>query len=294
VALAKVQGAVRIENPLMPDERLRQMYTAMVQVRMLEEWIEGKARGGKGKRAVEREFVTLRGKEAARASTALSLEAGDLLSDCAEAPGMDLLLGASLAAVRRRVRSKGAEKEEAREGASHVLRLPVSPDGEERLELALGAAAALRVQGGGRVLLVYAGAGEIGAKRWKRALQRAGERELPVIFVLLPPDADEDVAEEAGEVARRSRGWGVPGFPVDGADAIGLYRVMQESLLRARTGGGPALMECIRFEVHGAKRVKPEDPIERLEELMVAKGAGSAEWMRRTRSAFARRLGGGR
>ena len=78
---------------------------------------------------------------------------------------------------------------------------------------------------------------------------------------------------------------------MDGADAIGLYRVMQESLLRARAGEGPALIECIRFEVEGAKRVEPEDPVERLESLMLAKGAATPAWIKETRTAFLRRLG---
>jgi TPP-dependent pyruvate/acetoin dehydrogenase alpha subunit len=31
-------------------------------------------------------------------------------------------------------------------------------------------------------------------------------------------------------------------MPVDGEDAVGVYRVMQESALRARLGGGPAVI----------------------------------------------------
>ena len=286
----KEQAGERFENPLMPDERLRQMYTAMVQVRMIEEHLLAKGSRARG----QGEIATIRGEEAARAGTALSLEVGDLLSDCFAAPGMDLLLGASVAAVRRSAgRRGGSVKKDAEEGASHALRLSISEDGEERVQMALGAAAALRVQGGGRALLVYVRAGEVGAKRWKRVLRRAGERELPVIFVVLP-DAEGEGSPELGELARRARGWGVPGFPVDGTDAIGLYRVMQESLLRARTEGGPALIECVRFKVHGVKQQQREDPVERLGKLMLAKGAATPEWLQRTRSAFRRRLGGAR
>lgn len=274
----------RFENPLMPDERLRQMYTAMVQVRLLEENLEARARRAKGKRKVLRIF----GEEAARAASALSLEAGDLLSDSTEAPAMDLLLGGSLAEVRGRALGKG--KAAATAGAEgHARRLPISEDAEERLQLALGAAAALKVQGAGRVLLVYVQADEVGAKRWKRALHVAGRRELPVIFLVLP---SAESTKHLGEMARRARGWGVPGFPVDGADAIGLYRVVQEALLRARMDGGASLIECIRFELDGAKTEEVEDPVERLRELMLAKGAATPEWLKRTRSTVSKRLSG--
>ena len=269
---------VRFENPLMPDERLRQMYTAMLQMRMLEEHLTA------GKKM--KKDVSVRREEAARASTALSLGAGDVISDGVKAPAMDLLLGAKLSAFKG-----GKSGRDVVGGEGAVLRLPVMGDVKERLQMAIGAAAALKAQRGGRVLLIYVGAGEVSRKEWKRALSAAGKRELPVIFVVLP-GGEENSAKRAGELCGRSRGWGVPGFPVDGMDAIGMYRVMQESLLRGRSDGGPALVECVPYLVAGeGKQQQVEDPIKRLEELLLAKGVASAEWMRRTRSGFSARLG---
>ena len=46
---------------------------------------------------------------------------------------------------------------------------------------------------------------------------------------------------------------GVPGMPVDADDAVAIYRVAQESIGRARIGGGAALMECVPFVLEGAK-----------------------------------------
>lgn len=191
---------------------------------------------------------------------------------------MDLLLGAKLGALKR---GGGGRDKVLAEGSA--LRLPGMKDGEERLQMAPGAAAALKVQRGGRVLLVYLGAGEVDRKHWKRVLSAAGKQELPVIFVVLP-EVGEKSSKDAGELCGRSRRWGVPGFPVDGMDAIAMYRVMQESLLRGRSDGGPALIECVRFETAGKGGHKVEDPIDRLGELLLAKGVASAEWMKRTRS----------
>ena len=197
---------------------------------------------------------------------------------------MDLLLGAKLSALKG---GKSVRGDMAGDGA--VLRLPVTGDAKERLQMALGAAAALKAQRGGRVLLIYVGAGEVSKKEWKRALSAAGKRELPVIFVVLP-GVEEKSAKRAGELCGRSRGWGVPGFPVDGKDAIGMYRVMQESLLRARAGGGSVLIECVGFRLHGDKGSGHEDPVERLGALMVQKGAATAEWIKATRLAAGRRV----
>ncbi len=293
---SKTTEAVRHENPLMPDERLRQIYTAMVGMRLLEEHLQHRRAGTK---RVAKRGDTVYGEEAARASTALSLGAGDLLADCGAAPGMALLLGAELKALRRSLTAKVAKTKAATTATAGAKAstpavsgefgrtLPLATDAEERMERSLGAAAVLKVQGAGRVLLVYARPEEMRRKVWKRALGAAGEQELPMIFVALPHSREGSSMAE-GELAQRARSWGVPGFPVDGSDAVALFRVMQESLLRGRTGGGPALLECIAFARSG-EGVR-EDPVERLAELLLAKGVASEQWTERTRSAFRKRL----
>lgn len=275
----------RFENPLMPDERLRTMYTAMVQMRLLEEHLRTKS----GLKRSSKSLALSYGEEAARASTTLSLAAGDLICDCSETPGVDLLLGASLRELRGRTGAP-AKIDETGTKDRYPRRLPLSEDGGERLQISVGAAAALKAQLAERVLLVYTRAEEVGAKRWKKTLGVAGERDLPVIFVVLP-DAHGGTSKHAGDLCRRSRSWGVPGFPVDGSDAIALYRVMQEALLRSRSGGGPALIECIPFRGDGKRRSEIADPVDRLAELMVAKGAASEDWVRETRSAISKQLG---
>ncbi len=273
------QATVRHENPLMPDERLRQLYTAMVQARMTEKHLNRRGRS-----------ITMSGEEAARASTVLSLGTGDLISDCSDSTGMRLLLGATVKELRSRAGTPAAKAAEVPVEGQHAFRLPLDRDVKDRLTTSLGAAAALKAQRGGRVLLVYTQAGEAGRGRWKKTLGVAGRQELPVIFVVLPTRRGSH-SSDPGDLSLRSRGWGVPGFPVDGGDAIALYRVMQESLLRGRSDDGPALIECIPFQVAGGGRVRPDDAIARLEELLLAKGVASEPWMRETRLAFSRQLG---
>ena len=86
----------------------------------------------------------------------------------------------------------------------------------------------------------------------RRAFTLAAERELPVIVVALPKVGDGEGKSGVSKIAQRC---GVPGIAVDGADAIALYRVAQESLERVRGGGGPVLIECVPFQVQGERRV---------------------------------------
>jgi pyruvate dehydrogenase E1 component alpha subunit len=60
----------------------------------------------------------------------------------------------------------------------------------------------------------------------------------------------------------------LPVFAVDGEDAVAVYRVMQESVLRARAGGGPAVF----WAVLSPQRPSRSDlPLARLRSYLAAR-----------------------
>ena len=54
------------------------------------------------------------------------------------------------------------------------------------------------------------------------------------------------------DVADKAAGYGMPGMICDGTDPIATYRTMKVAMDRARSGGGPTLVEakCYRFLSH--------------------------------------------
>ena len=54
------------------------------------------------------------------------------------------------------------------------------------------------------------------------------------------------------DVADKAAGYGIPGMICDGTDPIATYRAMKVAMDRARSGGGPTLVEakCYRFLSH--------------------------------------------
>ena len=86
---------------------------------------------------------------------------------------------------------------------------------------------------------------------------------------------------------------GIPGIPVDGDDAVAMYRVAQEAIGRARIGGGAALMECISFKPAGTKG-KRADSIATLEQYMLPRRVVTKSWMEREAKAFAKRIAAAR
>jgi TPP-dependent pyruvate/acetoin dehydrogenase alpha subunit len=178
----------------------------------------------------------------------------------------------------------------------------------ERIWVALGAAAAVKAAGAQakveakaagttagespkdtRVVVVYVLAGEVSAAVWRKALTFAAKRELPVVFVVLPARGGKGRAGGVIALAQRCR---VPGIPVDADDAVAIYRVAQESIGRARIGGGAALMECVPFVLEGVagKGTTPSDGIAGLERYLLQRGVATRMWMEREAKGFAKQV----
>ncbi len=239
------------ENPLIPNRRLRELYTAMVELRLLEKH-----------RHPRRSSV---GAEACRVSTALSLLPGDLASEATLSPATAFLRGARLSHL-----------------ASATGQLPAVKDTAARLNLSIGAA--LASPGKGKLVLAYVQPGELALREWKPILRLAATLNAPILIVVLPA-----IAKSPGQLSLVSSTCGTPGIPVDAADAVALYRVVQESMLRIRAGGGPVLMECIPFQPTGQKSL-PADPILNMRESLLNRKLATESWFTSVQSRFEARL----
>jgi hypothetical protein len=115
---------------------------------------------------------------------------------------------------------------------------------------------------------------EIDSRDWPEALQRAAS--LPLLLVVLPRWKGREDTVELGKLARSSN---VPAIPVDAQDAIALYRVSQESLGRARAGGGAAMIEAVHLD-------DSPPAIDKLAEYLTRRGVASPSWIARNGSNF--------
>src|SRR5262249_39032709 len=68
------------------------------------------------------------------------------------------------------------------------------------------------------------------------------------------------------DVAKRGAGCGIPGVVVDGNDVLAVHQAASAAVERARSGGGPSLIECktYRWRAHTERRGQPDprDPAE--------------------------------
>jgi TPP-dependent pyruvate/acetoin dehydrogenase alpha subunit len=287
---AKAKPAVKWENPLIPNKKLRAIYTAMVELRLLEEFVARLQKTKKTKPATR--LYTGADEEACLVSTLIDLEPGDLTSDAHRGIATEFLRGAKLAPLVRQITALVTNPAKGSEPASLSnertdQHLPFLEGGLQRLNLAAGAAHALKAANAGNLVVAYARPDELEMKEWQQVLQVAGTQSLPLILVTLP---QVDGATDAiGRLSRLATDNGVPGILVDAADPVALYRVAQESTQRARANGGAVLMECIPFPL-AEKLKQPTDPIETMRRFLLGRQIVTESWMNQVSYKFRHRL----
>jgi len=75
------------------------------------------------------------------------------------------------------------------------------------------------------------------------------------------------LSQSTPDIADRAKGFGMPSAIVDGNDPVAVWRAMREAVHRARSGGGPTLLECktVRWERHSALSAGGSNPDEQRE-----------------------------
>jgi len=155
---------------------------------------------------------------------------------------------------------------------------------------AVGWALGAKLDGKAACSLAYFGDGSASEGDFHEAANLAAVFSAPTIFfcqnngwAISVPASEQYVAP----IADRGVGYGFPGVRVDGNDVLAVYRATQEAAERARSGGGPTLIEAITYRIgphstadddtryrddEEVERWRARDPIERFRRFLVAEG----------------------
>ncbi|MFC6645034.1 thiamine pyrophosphate-dependent enzyme [Granulicella cerasi] len=217
------------ENPLLPHRKLQELYSTLERARVLE----------------KKQRTTFH-REAVLAATTMQLDKGDYLSHAAKD------IPASLLAPP--VKHPAAKSDEA-----------------TRLQYAAATARGQQLCGE-HITLAYTQAGDK-ATGWKEALTLAQEERLPFVLCIIDPiGADVKRTKDTLQwptfdaFVRKIK---MPVLTVDGDDAVAMYRAMQESALRARTGLGASTIWAVVSK--SAKLTASQRPVARLRRYLSAR-----------------------
>jgi pyruvate dehydrogenase E1 component alpha subunit len=235
-----------------------------------------------------------RGQEATCVGTAFALGPRDRACILHRDLGAHLVRGVTPGRVLAQMMGREGGITRGRDGNMHfgdrqlgcVGMVSMLPD---MMLVASGMALAFQMRHEPRVAMTWFGDGSTANGQWHEAMNVAGVRKLPIVFVLennqFAYSTPNDL-EFAVDPVERAQGYGFKGVKVDGNDVEATFAAAAEACERARSGGGPTLIECetMRMHGHGAhddqRYVPPEmlehwagrDPIETYSTRLAADG----------------------
>jgi acetoin:2,6-dichlorophenolindophenol oxidoreductase subunit alpha len=277
---------------LISNEKLVQLYSAMVKCRMLEERARVLFKRGKfeGKESAA-------GREAAIVAVALDLGPEDTIAASQNELSLGFIRGAPLEKLLCRIDADSAGKRKDRphplDAAFSALNvIASSASGSGRFAVAAGVALANGVAKNGKVAAAFSLEPRTLTDDQRDALRFAGGEKLPIVFVCeielqhgTPRRAARRRMEDLVATAREC---GIPGIAVDGNDVVAVYRVAFEAIARARQGRGPTLIECKMGRKRGNS--KTDDPIMNMEKYLARKGLFHDELRSRIAAEFNQEL----
>jgi pyruvate dehydrogenase E1 component alpha subunit len=272
---------------LISNEKLIELYAAMVKCRMMADRAGKMLRDGRLVTGLEPGF----GREATIAGVVEDLLPQDTLIPERGNPAATFVKGTKLErffaslAVSRNGRGHSAAQ---RDGAE------TSASGGQ-LDGACEAAKTHKALKKGGIVVAFYKDEQVERQKLREKLSLASRESLPVTFVC-PQGLRDRLGKEPsqgknGKNAAEALESGVPVISVDGNDVIAVYRVASESIARARQRRGPTLIECIydgslEFGSNG----KGKDPLLTMEAYLDGKELFKPGLRRQIEDRFLRKL----
>lgn len=206
------------------------------------------------------------GQEASAVGACLALEADDVITLTHRGHGQALAKGVSADSLMAELFGKVTGCCRGKGGSLHVGdmsvgALPAIAIVGASSPIAAGMAFAFKRMETGRVALNFFGEGTANKGDWHEALNLAAVWKLPVVFLcennLYGVSTHLTEVMAIDYVAERASAYGMPGSTIYGNDPIAVYEAVKSAADRARSGGGPALIECLTYRRGGHKRDDP-------------------------------------
>lgn len=275
---------------------LLQIFYLMRLTRVMEErtrtlFLQGRVVGG---------VYTAQGHEATTVGAAMVLRDGDCIVPQHRDLGMHLVRGTSPRAVMCQWLARGNSPSLGRDGQIHIGDMhhgivPMISMLGESLPVACGVAMTMKMRKRTSVVLASCGDGATNTGPFHEAMNFASVQKLPLVLVIenngyaySTPGYKQFNVQHLSE---RAKAFGIPGESVDGNDVLAVMEAVERAVEHARSGNGPAIVECKTFRVRGhseadkadyvPKELREEwlkkDPIARFEAYLEQEGLLTAK-----------------
>jgi pyruvate dehydrogenase E1 component alpha subunit/2-oxoisovalerate dehydrogenase E1 component alpha subunit len=247
-----LQGA---KVPELSPDRMRELYRGMHLIRAIDHRMLALQRQG---RIAFCGLTT--GQEAAVIGSGAAIEEEDWVFPALREAGVALLRGFPISRFFAQMFGNAHDVLKGRMQPMHfadrsVNQVSWSSCIATQLPHAVGAAYAMKLKKDGRVALAYMGDGATSEHDFHTALNFAGVWKVPCVFVCqnnqwaISVPFSKQTASQG--IAVKAQAYGMPGVRTDGNDLLAVYAAVKEAVDRARSGGGPTLVEAVTFRMGG-------------------------------------------
>jgi pyruvate dehydrogenase E1 component alpha subunit len=201
-----------------------------------------------------------RGQEAISVGTAIHMEKDDVVAPSHRDMGVFLMRGVTPRRIIAQYMGRRTGLTRGRDGNMHMGDMNynviafVSHLGDN-VPVAAGVALAFKQRGQKCVALCYNGEGATSRGDWHEGINFASIHKLPVAYFVnnnaYAYSTPMELQMAIPDVAMRAAGYGIPGEVVDGNDILAVYDSAKRAIDRARSGGGPSLVEYKTFRMTG-------------------------------------------
>ena len=283
-------------EPDLSHEDLLKMHRYMLTVRKFNE--KGMSLQRQGRIGF---FMESTGQEACQIGMSYTLTPIDWAFPSYRDPGTCLVRGVPMGSLWDQIMGNSADEAKGRQMPVHwgfspwkIVSLS-SPIGAKLLH-AVGVAYASKFRGEKAIALASFGEGATSQGEFHAAMNFAGVFKTPVVFfcennqyaISLP--VRRQTASES--IAIKAEAYGFEGVQIDGNDILAVYKATKSAADKARSGGGPTLIEAITYRMGGhstsddatiyrnadeVEMWKKRDPIVRFTAYLIKKGVISEQ-----------------
>jgi pyruvate dehydrogenase E1 component alpha subunit len=269
-------------EPDIPEDILLRLHRTMLLGRKFDERLLNLQRQGR-----IGTFPPINGQEAAQLGTIAHLRSSDWMVPAFRETAAEIWRGRSLESIiiYNNGYNEGADIPEGRND------MPISvPVGSQIIHaVGLGWAALYRKKDD--VAMTFFGDGATSQGDFHEGLNFAAVFQVPVIFVCQNNHWAISVPlskqTRSKTLAQKALAYGMPGIQVDGNDILAVYAAAREAVERARSGGGPTLIECVTYRMmmhttaddpkryrtdEEVEKWRKRDPLIRFEKYLLDKG----------------------
>ncbi len=245
----------RTKFKLSPEELLEMLYWLKL-IRGFDERLSILVRQGKVRSGVYSGI----GQEAIVVGTCFGLRREDYICPLHRDMGTLLMKGVEPRVMMAQMFARATGLSKGRDSALHsgVPELGIFGNTSmlgSNLPVAAGIGLTFKMEQSDNVVLAYFGEGASNVGDFHEGLNFAGVLQLPVIFIcennFYAYSVPFERAMAIEDVAKRAESYGFDGVAINGNDVLAVYQATQGAIQRARSGGGPTLIECKTYRWHG-------------------------------------------